>query len=70
MTVWEKSRLDFLRQDVSFSDGAYSMYGAGWRAEDKEDLLDCYEMDEAEADKLCEFFHLLEKEEKESEADE
>ena len=40
---------------------AAALYDGGWRAEDKDQLVEEYELTEEEADKLCEILEELEK---------
>lgn len=37
-----------------YESSAAALYDGGWRAEDREQLIAEYEMNEAEADKICE----------------
>lgn len=40
---------------------AAALYDGGWRAEDKDQIVEEYELTEEEADKLCEILEELEK---------
>jgi hypothetical protein len=41
-------------QMSSMGDAAASLYDGGWRAADREQLIDCYALTEDEADKIAE----------------
>lgn len=42
---------------------AASLYDAGWRSEDRDDLIDEYDLTEDEADAICEELSAIESEE-------
>ena len=43
---------------------AAALYDGGWKAEDKDQLIEEYKLTEEEADKICEFLEKYEKENK------
>lgn len=47
---------------MKYGDTASSLYDGGWRAEDRDWLIDEYELTEEEADAICKLFDLYEKE--------
>ena len=65
MTRKDKEEFDIMKSDAYFADGAYALYGGGWRKEDIDDLIYEHNMTKEEAEKYCKFFELLEKEIKE-----
>lgn len=65
MTRKEKEEFDIMKNDAYFADGAYALYGGGWRKEDIDDLIYEHNMTKEEAEKYSKFFELLEKEIKE-----
>ena len=50
----EKTMKDYLAS-------AAALYDGGWRAEDRDQLIEEYDLTEEEADKLCEILEELEK---------
>ena len=52
---------------VSTVDCAISLYDAGWRPEDREDLIDEYDLTEDEVDSYIDVFERLLKDEEEDE---
>lgn len=45
-------------KDIESSTAA--LYDGGWRAEDREEMIFCYDMDENEADAVCELLKTFE----------
>ena len=52
-------------KDIALQTSAAYLYDGGWRAEDKEQLMQEYDCSIEEAEKLCEFLAEFEKEEEE-----
>lgn len=46
---------------TDFETSAAALYDGGWRAADKEELIEEYDLTEEEATKLCELFEEYEK---------
>lgn len=46
-----------------FTESAAALYAGGWRSEDRDELIDEYDLTEYEADEICEILAEIEKEE-------
>jgi hypothetical protein len=49
-------------EKIKLSYTAASLYDGGWRAEDRDRLIDEYELSEQEADTICEYIKRYEEE--------
>ena len=47
---------------MKYGDTASALYDGGWRAEDRDWLIDDYELTEEEADTICEYLKRYEEE--------
>jgi hypothetical protein len=56
--VSRRARGDIIMEKDRLQSTAASLYDGGWRSEDKQELMDEYDMPESDADRICE---LLEK---------
>ena len=55
------ARWDRMRQMAH--DTADSLYAGGWRSEDRDEIILCYDLTEEEADLICERLKMYEEEE-------
>lgn len=55
------ARWDRMRQMAH--DTAGSLYAGGWRSEDRDEIILCYDLTEEEADLICERLKMYEEEE-------